>query len=179
MREALAAIRPANPRHPFPDTSAGQPKGLNVLGTLAHNPRGTEAYHTFTGHALFGTTLTTRQRELIVLRIAVLRDCAYEWAQHVFLAGTVGITAEEVGQVRVGPDDARWSTSDANLLRAVDELIADARVGDTTWAALSDELDPEQLLDVLFTVGTYETLAMVLRSFDVDLDADLDGIEPL
>jgi hypothetical protein len=37
MREALAALRPPNPRHPQPPTE-NRPKALNVLGTMAHHP---------------------------------------------------------------------------------------------------------------------------------------------
>ena len=83
-----------------------RPKGLNVLGTLAHYPALTRAYHTFNGHVQFATTLSTRQRELLVLRVASLRQCAYEWAQHAVLAGDVGLSAEEIERVAAGPDAA-------------------------------------------------------------------------
>ena len=90
MTGALAALRPANPRHPFPPRDPNRPKGLNVLGTLAQHPELTTAFHTFNGHVLFGSTLSARQRELLVLRVAALRHAAYEWAQHVVLAGDAG-----------------------------------------------------------------------------------------
>jgi hypothetical protein len=59
------------------------------------------------------------------------------------------------------------------MLAAVDELVADARVTDPTWAVLADELDEHQLMDLVFTVGTYDLLAMAFRSFGVELDEDL------
>ena len=57
---------------------------------------------------------------------------------------------------------------------AVDELVADARVADATWAVLAAELDEQQLMDLVFTVGAYDVLAMALRTFGVELDDDLD-----
>ena len=36
------------------------------------------------------------------------------------------------------------------------------------------ELDTQQLMDVVFTVGAYEVFAMALRTFDVELDEDLE-----
>jgi hypothetical protein len=36
---------------------------------------------------------------------------------------------------------------------------------------LAGELDDQQLMDVVFTVGAYEVLAMAFRSFGVELDA--------
>ena len=173
MRDALAALRPANPRHPLPSRDPNRPKGLNALGTLAQHVELTTAFHTFNGHILFGSTITPRQRELLVLRVATLRNAEYEWAQHVVLAGDAGITSEEVDRIVEGPDAEGWSPFEAALIRAADELVAECLVTDATWATLADELDAPQLMDVVFTVGAYEIVAMAFKSFGVELDADL------
>ena len=173
MRAALAALRPAEPRHPYPRRDPDRPKGLNVLGTLARYPALARAFHTFNGHVLFATTLTVRQRELAVLRVAALRHADYEWAQHVVLAGDAGITGDEVARVAEGPDAPGWSPLEEAILRAADELLVDALITDATWAALSRELDQHQLMDLVFTVGAYDTLAMAFRSFGIELDDDL------
>ena len=78
-----------------------------------------------------------------------------------------------------GPDADGWSAHDAAVLRAVDELLDDACIADATWATLAEALDPQQLLDLIFTVGAYDALAMMMRSFGVPLDADLAGVTPL
>jgi alkylhydroperoxidase family enzyme len=173
MGEALARLRPENARHPAPPRDPGRPKGLNVLGTFAHHPELTKAFYTFNGHVLFGTTLSERQRELIVLRVAALRGSAYEWAQHAVIAGDVGLTPEELERINTGPG-AGWSALDLALLQACDELVSDAVLSDATWDALRAELDVQQLMDVIFTVGTYDLLAMLLRTFGVPLDDDLN-----
>jgi AhpD family alkylhydroperoxidase len=170
MGEALAAIVPPVRRHPAPPRE-GRPKGLNVLGTLAHHPELTRAYHTLNGHLLFATTLSPRQRELLILRVAAVRACEYEWAQHVVLAADAGLTADEIERIRDGGDG--WSPLEAALLQAVDELVAEARIDDATWAALAQELDVPQLMDLVFTVGAYDALAMAMLSFGVELDDDL------
>ena len=103
----------------------------------------------------------------------MLRDAAYEWAQHAVLAGDAGITPAELEQVRAGPAGDGWSSLDRALLAATDELVAEARVADATWATLARDLSPQQLMDVVFTVGAYDLLAMVFRTFDVELDDDL------
>jgi AhpD family alkylhydroperoxidase len=177
MTAALAALRPPVPRHPFPPRDPHRPKGLNVLGTLARHPALTTAFHTFNGHVLFATTLTPRQRELLVLRVATVRRCDYEWAQHVVLAADAGISPAEVEWITEGPA-AGWSALEAALVRAVDELLADAEITAATWAALATELDEQQLMDVVFTVGAYDVLAMALKSFRVELDDDLDVRKP-
>jgi alkylhydroperoxidase family enzyme len=172
MRDALAALRPPEARHPFPKRE-GRPKGLNVLGTLAIHPALARAFNTFNGHLLFATTLSQRQRELLVLRVAALRGAAYEWAQHAVLASDVGIDSDELERIKTGAAAVGWSPLDEAMLRAVDELVLDAKISDPTWKTLSADLDEQQLMDLVFTVGAYDALAMAFRSFGVQLDDDL------
>jgi alkylhydroperoxidase family enzyme len=172
MHEALAAMLPENPRHPRLKTE-GRPKALNALGTLAQHPELAKAFNSFNGHIIYNTSLSPRQRELLVLRVAHLRASAYEWAQHLVLAADLGIDDGEVARVIEGPDAEGWSTVEAALVRATDELLADACITDATWADLATELDTHQLMDVVFTVGAYDLLAMAFRSFAIELDDDL------
>jgi alkylhydroperoxidase family enzyme len=172
MHEALAALLPENPRHPRLQAK-GRPKALNALGTLAQHPELARAFNTFNGHIIYNTSLSPRQRELLVLRVAHLRASEYEWAQHLVLAADLGITEDEVAQLIEGPDAAGWSAVEGALVRAADELVADAVIADSTWVALAAELDTHQLMDVVFTVGAYDLLAMAFRSFGIELDDDL------
>jgi hypothetical protein len=59
------------------------------------------------------------------------------------------------------------------MLRAVDDLVADALVTDETWSALAEELDSPQLMDLVFTVGCYDLIAMFFKSAGVQVDDDL------
>ena len=57
-------------------------------------------------------------------------------------------------------------------------------VSAATWAILAKHLDAQQLLDVIFTVGAYETIAFMFRSLDLELDDDLKtslavGVPPM
>src|SRR5271165_6947255 len=127
MRDALAALRPADARHPRPETK-GRPKALNALGTLALHPDLTKAFNTFNGYILFSSTLTPRQRELLVLRVASLRKSSYEWEQHRVLAADVGLDTDEVDRIAAGPEAPGWSGPDRAMLRAVDELLGDGEI---------------------------------------------------
>jgi len=172
MRDALAALRPPKPRHPFPRRE-GRPKGLNALGTLARHPALAQAFNTFNGHILFASMLSPRQRELLVLRVARVRRSDYEWTQHVLLAGDAGLDDDEVARAAEGPDAPGWSPLEQALVRAVDELLSDAMISDVTWAVLAGELGDRELMDLIFTVGAYDLLAMAFRSLGVELDDDL------
>jgi AhpD family alkylhydroperoxidase len=152
--------------------------GSNLLGTLARYPALAQPFLTFNRHLLSGTSLTARQRELLVLRVAHLRRCGYEWAQHVILGERAGLTAAEITRIAAEPAAAEWKPLDRALLAAVDELLTDGIIEDPTWAALAEELTENQLMDVVFTVGTYAMVAMALRSFGVEPEAALTQYLP-
>ena len=170
--EGIKALLPPDATRPLRRRQGGS-KGHNALGTLARHPKLMRAYHTFNGHVLFTSTLDPRQREMLILRVAAVRGAEYEWAQHVVLAEEAGLDAEEIARIADGPDAPGWSIEDAAMVRAVDELVDDAMVGDATWATLARTLDEHQLMDLVFTVGAYDMLAMAFRSFGVQLDDDL------
>lgn len=172
VRAGLAALRPAGATQELRRSKDG-PRGLNVLGTLAQHPALMQAYHTFNGHILYNNSLDARQRELLVLRVAARRGAEYEWRQHAYIARDLGFTESEIERIAEGPHAADWSPLDAAMLRAVDELLTDAEITDGTWGELAVELDRHQLMDLVFTVGAYDLLAMAFKSFGVELDADL------
>jgi alkylhydroperoxidase family enzyme len=173
MRDALAAMTPPNPRHPVYEKRDDRPKALNALGVLAHHPALTHAFHVFNGHLQFSTTLSLRERELLVLRVAVVRRAEYEWAQHIVVGLDVGLSDDDIARVAEGPDAPGWSPLEQAMLRAVDELVADATISDTTWRVLAEHLDEQQLMDLVFTVGCYDVVAMAFRTFRIPLDEDL------
>jgi alkylhydroperoxidase family enzyme len=151
----------------------GTQKAKNMLGTLAHHPALAKACLPFNAHVLRATTLEQRQRELLILRVAVLRKSAYTWAEHVPMARSCGLEYEEIARIAYGPDAPYWDPLDAALLRSVDELVDDGMVSEQTWGVLAEHLDVRQLLDLIFTVGAYGMLAGMIRSFALDMDDDL------
>jgi alkylhydroperoxidase family enzyme len=172
MRDALAAMIPPVPRHPRPP-SEDRPRAGAVLQTFAHHPELAKAFFTFNGHLLWATSLTPRQREILVLRVAVKRRVAYLWAQHVFEAKDSGLSDEEMSRVAFGPDAPYLDPLEGAMLRAVDELIDDGAITEGTWEILASHLDEKQLLDLLFTVGCYLTTSWLFRSSELEPDPDV------
>jgi alkylhydroperoxidase family enzyme len=173
MRDALVAFRPGGQGTPPPQQPDRRTNPGNLLGTFACYPELAHAYLTFNGHVLYQSSLPARAREILILRVAVLRRCAYEWAQHVVLGGSAGLTAEEIDWIVEGPERPEWDALDRSLLHAVDQLVTGAQIADGTWADLAQYLDERQRMDLVFTVGAYKTLAMALLSFGVDPDIEI------
>ena len=148
----------------------------NVVGTLARHWEAAKKFQVWAYHIMGETsTLVPRERELLILRIGWLCQAEYEWGQHVIFGREAGLTDEEIARIKEGPNADGWDPFDATLLRAADELHADAFISDKTWAALSERYTTQQLMDVVFTVGQYNMVSMALNSFGVQLDNGVAG----
>lgn len=150
--------------------------GTNLVCTQLRHAALAKAFLTFNAHFFYASKLPPRVREILILRIAWLRCSEYEFVAHIELGRQAGLTEAEIERIQSGPDAVGWAPADAHLVRAVDELKADTCISAGTWAGLlAQRFDSEQLLELVFIVGCYETLAMAMNSFAVQLDnAGLD-----
>jgi 4-carboxymuconolactone decarboxylase len=169
-------IPPLHPDELTPDQreliGGGAAPPLNIFLTLARAPGLMRRWLPFGGKLLAGGKLTPRDRELVILRSAFRSNARYEWAQHVAIAGTAGLTREEIRRVATGPDAGGWNDADASLLRAIDELHDDHCIGDNTWNALAGRYTVEQLIEIPMLSGHYAMLAGVLNSLGVQPETD-------
>ena len=147
---------------------------LNVLRTVARHPKLLKRWTVFGNHVMGASTLPVRERELIILRTGFLAASRYEWAQHVAIARAAGCTDDEILRIIDGPDAPEWTDDDRTLLRAADELMTDHFISDSTWSALRDRCTEQQCIELVFTVGQYNLVAMACNTLRVQID---DGVE--
>ena len=161
LRSALDARDPARLAAVLP----------NAITTLLHHPPLAGRFLAFNGGLLSHAVLSERWRELMVLRVAWRTRSEYEWRQHVRMAPRFGITEDEIRAVADG--SGGWEAPEGHLLAAVDQLLDDYSIEASTWDALAAHLDPAQLVEMPFVVGTYALLAMAYKSFAMQPDASL------
>jgi alkylhydroperoxidase family enzyme len=144
----------------------------NIFTTLARHRRLFRRWLRFAGALMPGGQLPRADSELVILRVAHNCGSEYEWRHHERLGALAGLTADEMALVRQGAEAPGWTTRQALLLRAADELHAPARsISDDLWAALSTELDERELIELCMLIGHYEMLAMTLNALRVAPDA--------
>lgn len=175
-------IRPGSPREigrvntaitrALGAATGGKPP--NLFTTLARHRSIFRKWLRFAGALMPGGKLPRDESELVILRVAHNTGCEYEWRHHERLGTQAGLSAEEIERVKLGPD-ADWPERRASLLRATDELHADTRISDGTWAELRPSLSDEELIELCLLVGHYEMLAMTLNSLEVEPDEPPEG----
>jgi alkylhydroperoxidase family enzyme len=118
--------------------------------------------HTTLGLRLYQGALPVRLRELAVLRVAWHAQAPFEWGEHVDTARRLaGLSGEEIERVKQGAAAEGWGEADRAVLAAVEELLADAMIGEESWAALTAHLDYRQLIELPVLVGQYLGVAFL------------------
>lgn len=169
------------------------PGGLRETGPaiwafarVAGRVMGTRPPHVFTtlgrGRGLFwgwlhfaarlmpGGRLPRPDTELLILRVAHLRGCEYEFDHHRRLGHRAGLDDAAIERVRTTPDADGWTDRQRLLLRAADELVRDRDIDDATWAALGGVLDERCRLELVMLVTHYDMLATTLLTLRVQPD---------
>lgn len=114
--------------------------------------------------------MPVRDRELLVLRVGWLTRAPYEWGEHVAIGKKrAGLTSEEIARVQTGSAAPGWTDHDRALLKAVEELFADAMISDETWQVLARTMSEEQLIELPVLIGQYVGTAYVQNSWRIRL----------
>lgn len=134
------------------------------LLTFAHHTKLADLFSQFNVHILTTNTMPPKQRQIAILRTAWICQSPYAWSSHLNTTLLSGLDEGIFGPVQVGADDPYFTPFERTVIRATEELIANHEVGDENWALLMAEWNNQQMLDFLFTVGTYVMVSGVLRT---------------
>ena len=141
---------------------------LNFSKVIVRHP---VMYRDFIPHIaglIAGSTLPPRDREVLVIRTLSLSDESYEAHHHRQIASNAGMSQAEIAAAARGHvGQELWEKS---LIAAAEELVKDQRVSDATWDQLARRYCEQQLMEVVFLVGCYNTMAMLTKSFGIQLE---------
>jgi 4-carboxymuconolactone decarboxylase len=146
----------------------GEDRPLNIFTTLARHAKLLKRWLVFANHVMAKSTLPARERELVILRTGWLCGSEYEFHQHSRIARACGLTDDEIRRITLGLDG--FGDGDRALLRAADELHADQMIGDDTWHALRARYSEQQLMDLVFAIGQYTLVSMVLNTLGIQIE---------
>ena len=174
--EAFAVLRTHAPGGQADDAGAppARPRA-NILGIYAWHPAMVRGWMPFSNH-LRHSTLSDRIREMAIIRTTWLGFGEYEWAQHVRMSRAGGyLTDAEIDALAEGADAATWPAADAAIVRAIDELCTQKNISDATWLELEAQFSREQLIDFVFTVGTYDMHCTAFNALGLELEDGMVG----
>lgn len=143
----------------------------NLFTTVGRHRRLLRGWLRFAGRLMPRGRLPRRETELVILRVAHLRDCGYEWDHHVRLGRRAGVGQDDLQRITEGSQAEGWSAREQAILAAVDQLHSGQDVDDPTWEHLRSHLDERELIELVFLVGHYEMLATAIGTLRIQVDS--------
>jgi carboxymuconolactone decarboxylase len=140
--------------------------------------RGSAGPHFDLGASFTKGLLSDTDREIIVLRVAKLRNSDFERKLHYHLAIKAGLSAEEIRFIEEGYSD-RLSKQRAALVRYVDDCILQHKASEGTFWALREYYSVGQMAEATHLAGHAAMTAMYLASLDIPLDDGLTSWDNL
>jgi 4-carboxymuconolactone decarboxylase len=179
MAQKSSRIPPLAPED-FTDEQAelaggrGSARGeLNIVRLLVQNPALYRAWMPFGMHGILSSSLSARHREIVVLHTCSLCGGSYDVAQHRVIAQRAGLSAADI-EAAIN-DGTGLAAFERILIDAVNELLADRCISDVTYAALAEHYTRAQLLDLVFAVGNYTLMSMTTKTFDVQVEPNIES----
>jgi 4-carboxymuconolactone decarboxylase len=156
----------------------GEWKHLIFSRVLVRSPR---MYRTFVAHLgelIARSNLPPRDRQIVCLRMLELCEDVYEKTHHLTISRKVGLTEDEISAILQG-QGACLTAFDCTVLQATHELFRDQCISDATWQRLAERYSEQQLMEIVFLAGCYQTMAKLTRSFGMQLEPDLESFNAL
>lgn len=151
---------------------------LEFSRVLINSPRMYGTFVPWLKELIAETALPARDRQIVCLRMLEMCGDVYEKTHHVVISRKCGLNDEEIAAFISGEGDV-LTDDDRDVLAACAELYSEQRISDTTWAKLSRRYSQEQLMELVFLAGCYHTMGMLTKSFDIQLEPDLESFNAL
>ena len=166
-------------RIPYP---AGNEEEESIYGRLTngqriigHLPRAIqEGIRAQSGALMRDGKLAPPLRQLIIVRVGYHALSIYEVEQHRSVAAKLGVTASKLDAMALRTPDGLGEAETA-AIRLVDELVAVSRPSDATLGQARVHFSDGELLEIIFVVGNWWTLARLLETAGIPLDDERIG----
>ena len=111
----------------------------------------------------------SRLRELAILVIARRWKAQYEWFAHATIAAKEGIAPEVIDAIRLARAPDFDKEDERIIFEFVEELLRTGFVDDARYAAARSLLGTTGMVDLLGFIGQYNSVALILNAFEIEL----------
>lgn len=154
-------------------SSGRRGKLINVYRTLLHSPPLAESWFNHINQVRWGTDISGRLREIVIIRLGHLVGSAYVLRQHVpVLAAGEGMTRAECDALADGQNSDLFDDAERAVLGYVDAMTRDIVVPDGIFAPLKEHYTDRQIVELTLMIGAYISHSRVLQALEVDLEPD-------
>ncbi|GAC1505921.1 MAG: hypothetical protein NVS1B3_04910 [Candidatus Dormibacteraceae bacterium] len=148
---------------------------LNLYRVLANQPPALAAFLEMSRYVRSSSSLDAGVRELAILATAHELDQAYEVTHHTAAAAQVGVTPEKVAAVAPGGSLDALAPPERSAVEFARQVARTRSCDETTFDRLQELFSKQEVVDLVLTTGWYHLCAVILGSFEVELESDTDS----
>ncbi len=166
-------------RLPFPEIGAehapvaermaarrgGELSALDRL--LLHSPPVADGWNQLLGALRHRSSLAADLRELVILRVAVLNNAAFEWVAHKAAARRAGITEEQIDALYEQDPSAHFDARQNLVLELTDASTWGIEVPELLFEQVRAEFTEREIVELMVTIGGYAMVSRFLVALQV------------
>jgi 4-carboxymuconolactone decarboxylase len=142
---------------------------IALYRALANAPALLAAYSALATTLRYQAGTDRALRELAILRTAHLIGSRYEWAHHVVMARSAGVSQTKIEAVREWRRHDGFERNERVLLRAADETHACA-LSDEAFTELTDCFGTAEAVELVMLLGFYQAVARMIDGLGIELE---------
>jgi 4-carboxymuconolactone decarboxylase len=159
-----------------PNTLAGV---RGPLGIRLYSPGMTRVRGRETAYLRYGSTISRRHVELIILATARAFDAQFEWTYHELEGREVGLEQEVIDVVKYNRPLTGLTEPDAAIIQIGREIFGKTPVKSDTFARALKLFGRETLVEIVSLMGQSANTAILLHAFDQQLPPGEEPLLPL
>ena len=144
---------------------------IGPFNSILHSPAISSAFLALQAAEQKHTTLDERVRQVVILTVAAVWGCDYEQYAHAAVARKAGLSDAAVAALERGEPPAELSPKEHLARRFAREITTNRKAGDALYDEAYATFGPQGLVDLLFLAGCYDTIALLLNTFEVPAPA--------
>jgi alkylhydroperoxidase family enzyme len=141
---------------------------------LANSPSALDTFDVFSKHINEDSPLEPAIRELCILRVIQHVGNTYEWNVHIPLALKAGVEPAVLEGLNEWQSSSAVDARQQATLALVDDYLDDWRISDETGARLNAAFIPEEIVELVVTLGWH----LLVASFVIPLGLIEDDQRP-
>ena len=148
------------------------PENSHIFRTFVNSLPGLSRYRAMTKFIREENDVPDRLREMALVQIGYVSNCAYEYTHHLKTALRVGVTPDDLHAIAAETAGLPTSLDPLTraVLRATREITLGFDISDEAFATIQEALGNEQLMALLFSIVTYVGTVKLLLTLRVELE---------
>ena len=143
---------------------------LNIFRMMGHAGEMLDGFVRLGNQILAFSKIDPVLREIAIVRVGVLCKAGYEVYQHEAISRRLGMDDAKIAAIHEGPDAKAFSDLERLVMRYTDDVVANVRASDATFAPLSKHFSHQEMQELTIAIGYYMMVSRFLETFDVDIE---------